>query len=120
MKTQQEIEELAKAEYTTSDRNGQDEYTKNQMREYCQEAYIKGFNASQEMDKWIEIVSVDDLPYNEGTYFVHSKTDYYPFYRIDVFCGRLSNAINHITNKPIFTHYQSIFKPTPPQIKSEE
>jgi len=58
---------------------------------------------------WIRI-SEDgsNLPADEGKYFVYSTVDWHPFYRMDVFCGRLSNAVHHVTGKPIFTHYRPV------------
>jgi len=49
-----------------------------------------------------------NLPTTEGKYFVYSTVDWHPFYRTDVFCGRLSNAVHHVTGKPIFTHYRPV------------
>ena len=62
--------------------------------------------------KWIKINNVDDLPNKDSNYYVHSKVDWHPFFRVDIFCGRLSNAVNN--GKPIFTHYIEIIKPEPP------
>jgi len=63
---------------------------------------------------WIRIESEADLPKNEGCYFVYSLVNWSPGYRIDIFTGRLSNAVNTETGTPIFTHYQPIVKPKPP------
>jgi hypothetical protein len=62
-------------------------------------------------DEWIRIESEQDLPKEDGQYFVYSS-DRFP--RIDTFSGRLSNAIHHITGNPIFSHYQPIKKPDLP------
>jgi len=61
---------------------------------------------------WIKIEREDDLPEESGIYFVFAKTWYKPFYRVDVFCGRLKNSFDN--NKSCFTHYQPITKPQPP------
>ena len=62
---------------------------------------------------WIRIEEDgSNLPTDEGCYFVHSKVRWKPFYRIDIFTGRLTNSIEN--GKSIFTHYQPIVKPKPP------
>jgi len=61
---------------------------------------------------WIKIESEEDLPKNEGQYFVYSKIDYGKGFRIDIFTGRLSNTFEN--GKFIFTHYRPIIKPQPP------
>lgn len=74
----------------------------------------KSLSGIENNNGWISIESVDDLPKEEGQYFVYSKVDWHPYFRIDVFSGRLSNSIHHVTGKPIFSHYQPIEKPKPP------
>lgn len=69
---------------------------------------------SQMQPEWVPINCVGDLPNKEGYYFTFCKVDWHPFYRIDVFCGRLSNAVNHLTGKPIYSHYAPIVLPQPP------
>ena len=61
---------------------------------------------------WIKIESEEDLPTIEGSYFVFSKVNYKPYYRIDIFTGRLSNSFEN--GKSCFSHYQQIIKPQPP------
>lgn len=61
---------------------------------------------------WIRIESEADLPKNVITCFTYAKTTWHPFYRIDVFVGRLSNSFTD--GKSCFTHYQIIEKPKPP------
>lgn len=63
---------------------------------------------------WTRIESEKDLPMEEGTYEVHSIVDWEPYYRVDIFTGILSNAIHHITGKPIFTHYKKYNRSQPP------
>lgn len=72
---------------------------------------LKGLNTN---NGWTKIESESDLPKEEGQYFVYSKVDWHPYFRIDIFTGKLSNAVHHVTGKPIFTHYQPIQKPQPP------
>jgi hypothetical protein len=63
-------------------------------------------------DKWIKIEKEEDLPEETGTYFTFSKVWWKPFYRIDVFTGRLKNSFTN--GKSCFTHYQPIAKPNLP------
>lgn len=63
-------------------------------------------------DKWIKIEKEEDLPEETGTYFTFSKVWWKPFYRIDVFTGRLKNSFTD--GKSCFTHYQPIIKPDLP------
>lgn len=63
-------------------------------------------------DKWIKIEKEEDLPEETGTYFTYSKVWWKPFYRIDVFTGRLKNSFTD--GKSCFTHYQQIIKPDLP------
>lgn len=74
----------------------------------------KSLAGIEDNNGWIKIESEDDLPKEEGQYFVFSKVDWHPYYRIDIFTGRLSNAIHHVTGKPIFTHYKPIVRPSKP------
>jgi len=78
---------------------------------YWQPTLLKGIHGN---NNWVKIESENDLPIKEGSYFVYSKVDWGIGYRIDIFTGRLSNAINHETREPIFSHYQEIIKPKPP------
>ncbi len=73
------------------------------------EAYHNQFK-----DKWIEITTKENLPQKEGSYFTMANTAGTPYYRIDIFTGRLTNAFNK-DGICYFTHYQKINKPNPPQ-----
>lgn len=72
----------------------------------------KSLQGIENNNGWIKINSEDDLPKENGLYFTYSKTTWYPFYRIDVFTGRLSNSFEN--GKSCFTHYQPTIKPKPP------
>ena len=73
------------------------------------EEYLKSI---KEYPEWIKIESESDLPEETGTYFTMAKTSWSPFYRIDVFTGRLKNSFQG--GRSCFTHYQPIQKPKPP------
>ena len=62
----------------------------------------------------IKIETIEDLPIEEGTFEVHFKTDYGAGFRTEIFTGRLSNSIHHITGNPIFSHYKKYIKSAPP------
>jgi hypothetical protein len=64
-------------------------------------------------NKWVEITNKESVPDKEGLYFTMAKTNWHPFYRIDVFTGRLLNSFED-NGKSCFTHYQIITKPQPP------
>lgn len=66
--------------------------------------YLK--NQEEKKDKWIKIEKKEQLPNNEGSYFVYSEGK---FPRVDIFTGRISNAFG------VFSHYQKIEKPSYPQ-----
>jgi hypothetical protein len=72
----------------------------------------KSLQGIENNNGWIKIESEADLPEENGTYFTIGKTSYKPFYRIDVFCGRLKNSFTD--GNSCFTHYQPIQKPLKP------
>ena len=90
------------------------EYETNDINDVRFDWRPKSLQGIENNNGWIRIESETDLPKDEGQYFVYSKVDYAPFYRIDIFSGRLSNAIHHVTGNPIFSHYQPIIKPLKP------
>lgn len=83
---------------------------------YCLESVITmgKWAIEQLQPEWIPITCIEDLPTKNGNYFVCVKTKYPPYYQVNPFSGRLSNAIHHITGKPVFSHYM-VFEPEPPK-----
>lgn len=67
---------------------------------------------SKENNGWIKIESEEDLPKESGYFFTKSDVWWEPYYRIDIFCGKLSNSFEN--GKSCFTHYQPIVKPLKP------
>jgi len=63
-------------------------------------------------NQWIKIEKEEDMPEENDNYFTKSETSYQPFYRVDIFCGRLRNSFTN--GKSCFSHYQKITKPKPP------
>jgi hypothetical protein len=83
------------------------------FEKYAQDYFRpKSLQGIEHNNGWIKIESEKDLPEENGTYFTHSKTYYKPFFRVDVFCGRLRNSFQNGTS--CFTHYQPIIKTKPP------
>ena len=72
----------------------------------------KSLQGIEHNNGWIKIESEEDLPEETGIYFTFSKVSWKPFYRIDVFTGRLKNSFTNGIS--CFTHYQPIIKPEPP------
>jgi len=73
---------------------------------------LEGIESNNGWERILEDGS--NLPTEEGQYFVYSKVSWHPFYRMDIFTGRLSNSFNPLTGNCVFTHYQPIVKPKPP------
>ena len=72
----------------------------------------KSLQGIENNNGWIRIESKEDLPKKNGSYFVYSRTNWHPFYRIYIFTGRLSNSFEN--GKSCFSHYQPIDLPKPP------
>lgn len=76
------------------------------------DARPKSLKGIENNNGWIKIESEDDLPKENGYFFTKSDVWWEPYYRIDVFCGKLANSFEN--GKSCFTHYQPIQKPKPP------
>lgn len=92
--------------------NGYLLFCKDTKAEPFNDGFVSGVNWA--LPKWIPIDSIKELPSEEANYLTLCKTDYPPYYRKDVFCGRLSNAVDAKTGRSIFSHYSLIVFPELP------
>lgn len=74
---------------------------------YCLPLSLSGIDTN---NGWTKIESENDLPKEEGQYFVYNELDGF----IQLFTGNLKNAVHIVYGTPLYSHYQPIQKPKPP------